>query len=60
MDIEELFVAILEEIEKSKEKALTPELKRCYAIMNTEIEKIYAFFLVYVMYQALEGLGGEE
>ncbi len=47
MEIDTLFEQLLEEIEKAKERALSGEKKRVYAILNTEIEKAHAFFLIY-------------
>ncbi len=48
MDIEQLIIALLEEIETEKERATTGPAKRFFAIMNTDLEKIYAFYMLFI------------
>ncbi len=48
MEIENLLVELINKVGKNKQAAPSGDLARYYAILLTEIEKIYAFYLLYL------------
>ncbi len=48
MDIEQLLIGLLEEVEHEKQSTENSAAKRFFAIMNTDLEKLYAFYMLYL------------
>ncbi len=48
MALEALLVRLLEALSERKESTPRGPLARNYAVLNTEIEKAYAYYLLYV------------
>jgi hypothetical protein len=47
MDTQDLFVNLMEELDEKKPEERGP-LARYYAILLTELEKMYAFYMLYI------------
>ena len=45
---ETLLIELMNEVGKAKHAAPTGDLKRYYAVMFTNLEKVYAFYLTYL------------